>query len=135
MEARVREDAAGAEPQREVLPARGVVRPELATLPHTIGNAAMGRLLRSIAPAMVARDLREMNAPAEREIGPNQRPPGAAFFQIDGQVKMEVPLGGRAMLRPAAFKALHLGLGPQHFFRVLRAKFGFAEMPKNGPLA
>lgn len=53
------------------------------------------------------------------------------IFQIDGQVKMEVPLGGRAMLRPAPFKALHLGLGPQHFFRVLRAKFGFAEMPKS----
>jgi hypothetical protein len=89
VEARVREDAA-AEPQREPLPARAAARPDLATLPHAIGNAAMGRLLRSIAPAMVARDLREMNAPAVREIGPNERPPGAAFFQSYAQVSYDV---------------------------------------------
>ncbi len=71
-------------------PARAVTRPELAALPHAIGNAAMGRLLRSIAPAMVARDLREMNAPAEREIGPNERPPGAVFFQAYSQVSYDV---------------------------------------------
>jgi hypothetical protein len=69
---RVTEDAT-AEPVDA--PARAVARPDLATLPHAIGNAAMGRLLRSIAPAMVARDLREMNAPAEREIGPKDGRP------------------------------------------------------------
>ena len=87
MRDRVTEDAT-AEPVDA--PARAVTRPDLATLPHAIGNAAMGRLLRSIAPAMVARDLREMNAPAEREIGPNQRPPGAAFFQAYAPVSYDV---------------------------------------------
>ena len=56
-----------------------------------------------------------------------------AVFQIDGQVRMDVPVGGRVLLRPASFKARHLGLGPQHFFRVLRTKFGFAELPEGAP--
>lgn len=56
-----------------------------------------------------------------------------AILQVDGQVKLDVPVGGRALLRPAPFKARHLGLGPQHFFKVLRAKFGFAEMPRSAP--
>ena len=87
MRDRVTEDAT-AEPVDA--PARAVTRPDSPPLPHAIGNAAMGRLLRSIAPAMVARDLREMNAPAEREIGPNERPPGAAFFQSYAPVSYDV---------------------------------------------
>jgi NAD+ kinase len=49
-----------------------------------------------------------------------------AYCQIDGQVQMQVPVGGRVLLRPAPLRFRHLGLGPGHFFEVLRAKFGFA---------
>ncbi|HLQ37367.1 MAG TPA: NAD(+)/NADH kinase [Planctomycetota bacterium] len=53
-----------------------------------------------------------------------------AYFQIDGQVRMQVAVGARAVLRPAPFRFRHLGPGPQHFFEVLRAKFGFAHLPR-----
>ncbi|GAB4155351.1 MAG: NAD(+)/NADH kinase [Planctomycetota bacterium] len=54
-----------------------------------------------------------------------------AVLQIDGQVRMDVPVRGAALLRPASFRARHLGLGGERFFRVLRAKLGFAEMPRH----
>lgn len=54
-----------------------------------------------------------------------------AYVQIDGQVQMQVPVGGRAVLRPAPIRFRHLGLGPGHFFDVLRAKFGFAGILKS----
>ncbi|MFN9946179.1 MAG: NAD(+)/NADH kinase, partial [Planctomycetota bacterium] len=53
-----------------------------------------------------------------------------AYAQIDGQVQMQVPVGARVVLRPAAVRFRHLGLGPQHFFQVLRGKFGFAGLAK-----
>jgi len=53
-----------------------------------------------------------------------------AYCQIDGQVQMQVPVGGRVVLRPAPIRFRHLGLGPGHFFDVLRAKFGFAGILK-----
>lgn len=56
-----------------------------------------------------------------------------AYFQIDGQVQLQVPVGGRALLRPAAFHFRHLGQGPERFFQVLRAKFGFADLPRPRP--
>jgi hypothetical protein len=59
-------------------------------LQRAIGNAAMGRLLHSPAGRVLARDLREMNAQAEREIGPKERPPAKAFFQAYSQVSYDV---------------------------------------------
>jgi NAD+ kinase len=53
-----------------------------------------------------------------------------AYCQIDGQTQMQVPVGGRVMLRPAKIRFRHLGLGPMHFFQVLHGKFGFAGMAK-----
>ncbi len=49
-----------------------------------------------------------------------------AYAQIDGQIQVQVPVGGRIVLKPAATRFRHLGLGPSHFFQVLHAKFGFA---------
>jgi NAD+ kinase len=53
-----------------------------------------------------------------------------AYCQIDGQIQMQVPVGGRVLLRPAKTRFRHLGLGPDHFFQVLHAKFGFATIAK-----
>jgi len=49
-----------------------------------------------------------------------------AYCQIDGQIQMQVPVGSKVVLRPAASRFRHLGLGPGQFFDVLHAKFGFA---------
>jgi hypothetical protein len=43
---------------------------------------------------------------------------------------MQVPVGGRVILRPAAIRFRHLGLGAMHFFQVLHAKFGFATIAR-----
>jgi len=53
-----------------------------------------------------------------------------AYAQIDGQVQIQVPVGGRIVLKPADVRFRHLGLGPEHFFQVLHHKFGFAGMLK-----
>lgn len=53
-----------------------------------------------------------------------------AYCQIDGQIQMQVPVGGRVLLRPSKTRFRHLGLGPDHFFQVLHAKFGFATIAK-----
>jgi NAD+ kinase len=53
-----------------------------------------------------------------------------AYCQIDGQVQMQVPVGGRVVVQPAPMRFLHLGLGPTQFFRALHAKFGFTGLPK-----
>lgn len=53
-----------------------------------------------------------------------------AYLQLDGQVRMEVAEGARAVLRPTPFGFRHLGPGSGHFFRVLRAKFGFTGVPR-----
>lgn len=53
-----------------------------------------------------------------------------AYAQIDGQVQLQVPVGGRIVLKPAAVRFRHLGLGPSHFFQVLHGKFGFAGVTK-----
>ena len=55
-----------------------------------------------------------------------------AYCQVDGQIQIQVPVGGRARLRPAAVRFRHLSPGPAHFFEVLRAKFGFAGTPRPG---
>lgn len=52
-----------------------------------------------------------------------------AWFQVDGQVQMQVPVGGRAVLLPAPVRFRHLSLGPQQFFAALHAKLGFADLP------
>ena len=49
-----------------------------------------------------------------------------AYAQIDGQIQVQVPVGARIVLKPAAVRFRHLGLGPAQFFQVLHAKFGFA---------
>jgi hypothetical protein len=74
-------------------------------LTRAIGNEAMGRLLRSPSGRdalgraaragprrgrMLARQLVAMDAPAEREIGPHQRPPGKAFFESYSKVSYDV---------------------------------------------
>jgi hypothetical protein len=51
-------------------------------LQRAIGNAAMGRLL--------ARSMLDMDAPAEREIGPNDRPPSKWFFEAYSKVSYDV---------------------------------------------
>jgi hypothetical protein len=57
-------------------------------LQRAIGNAATGRLL--------ARDhVLELNAPAEREIGPNDRPPAPVFFAAYSKVSYDVWKKGR----------------------------------------
>jgi len=48
-----------------------------------------------------------------------------AYAQIDGQVQLQVPVGGRIVLKPASVRFRHLGLGPSHFFQVMHGKFGF----------
>jgi len=53
-----------------------------------------------------------------------------AYFQVDGQVQMQLPIGARAVLRPALFRFRHLCPGPEYFFQALRAKFGFADLPR-----
>ncbi|HEX5053836.1 MAG TPA: NAD(+)/NADH kinase [Planctomycetota bacterium] len=55
-----------------------------------------------------------------------------AHCLVDGQVQMQVPVGARVMLRPAAVRFRHLGLGTPQFFQVLHAKFGFAGMARPG---
>jgi len=55
-----------------------------------------------------------------------------AYCQIDGQVQVQVPIGSRALLRPAPMRFRHLSPGRTHFFEVLRAKFGFAGVPQQG---
>src|ERR1700754_2481219 len=76
---------------------------ELGTLQHAIGNEAMGRLLRSPSGRdalgraagrrrgrALAPQLGAMDAPAEREIGPRDRPPAKAFFNAYAKVSYDV---------------------------------------------
>lgn len=53
-----------------------------------------------------------------------------AYAQIDGQVQIQVPVGGRIVMKPASVRFRHLGLGPSQFFQVLHGKFGFAGVLK-----
>lgn len=53
-----------------------------------------------------------------------------AYCQVDGQVQVQVPVGARVTMRPAEFRFRHVGPGPKHFFQALRAKFGFADLPR-----
>lgn len=53
-----------------------------------------------------------------------------AYAQIDGQVQMQVPVGGRIVLKPANVRFRHLGLGASSFFQVLHGKFGFTGAVK-----
>jgi NAD+ kinase len=55
-----------------------------------------------------------------------------AYLQLDGQVRMQVAEGSRAVVHPAPQRFRHLWPGAGHFFRVLRAKFGFADLPRYG---
>ncbi|MFO1078755.1 MAG: NAD(+)/NADH kinase [Planctomycetota bacterium] len=52
-----------------------------------------------------------------------------AACQVDGQVQLQVPVGGRVVLRPARVAFRHLVPAAHHFFDVLHAKFGFADLP------
>ncbi|MCA8948945.1 MAG: NAD(+)/NADH kinase [Planctomycetes bacterium] len=54
-----------------------------------------------------------------------------ASCQIDGQVQQQIPLGGRALLRPVATRFRHLVPSSTHFFHVLHQKFGFADLPRS----
>lgn len=56
-----------------------------------------------------------------------------AYCQIDGQVQMQVPVGGRVRLFPAPMRFRQLGHGPGYFFDVLHAKFGFAGIAQPDP--
>jgi NAD+ kinase len=53
-------------------------------------------------------------------------------FQVDGQVVMEVRAGASAVMRPAGVRFRHLVPDRDHFFRVLRQKLGFADLPRPG---
>ncbi|MCA8973152.1 MAG: NAD(+)/NADH kinase [Planctomycetes bacterium] len=52
---------------------------------------------------------------------------------VDGQVALQIPVGGRAVLRPVAYSFRHLVPESTHFFEVLHAKFGFADLPRPQP--
>jgi NAD+ kinase len=52
------------------------------------------------------------------------------YLQLDGQVRLQIAEGGVAMVRPAPQRFRHLWPGTGHFFSVLRAKFGFADLPR-----
>jgi NAD+ kinase len=54
-----------------------------------------------------------------------------AYAQIDGQIQVQVPVGGRIVMKPAAMRFRHLGLGGSQFFQVLHHKFGFAGALKS----
>ena len=54
----------------------------------------------------------------------------ACPFLLDGQVTMQVPVGGRAVLSPAPFRFRHITQGPGSFFEVFREKFGWADLPR-----
>lgn len=54
----------------------------------------------------------------------------SCFLQIDGQVTVELAAGSRARLQPAEVRFRHLVPDADHFYRVLRAKLGFAELPR-----
>lgn len=58
---------------------------------------------------------------------------GFSFLQLDGQVRKQMADGWRVRLQQAPFCFRHLGAGPGHFFRVLRAKFGFAGVLPHPP--
>lgn len=53
-----------------------------------------------------------------------------AYCQIDGQVVAQVGVGGVVSVQPAAVRFRHLVPEPNHFFRVLHGKFGFADLPR-----
>lgn len=57
------------------------------------------------------------------------------YCQIDGQVQLQVPQGGRVQVARSNVRFRQLGLGPGSFYGVLRSKFGFAGMaaPKPNP--
>ena len=52
------------------------------------------------------------------------------YLQFDGQVRLQIAEGGRVEVRPAPQRFRHLWPGTGHFFKVLRAKFGFADLPR-----
>jgi NAD+ kinase len=54
-----------------------------------------------------------------------------AYCQVDGQVQAQVPVGGTVTVRPAPMRFRHLAPSPDHFFAVLRSKFGFADLPRH----
>lgn len=54
----------------------------------------------------------------------------ACPFLIDGQVTMQVPMGGRAVLAPAPVRFRHVTRGPGRFFEVFREKFGWSDLPR-----
>ncbi len=61
---------------------------------------------------------------------------GFAYLQLDGQIRKQVADGWRVRIQPANERFRHLGAGPGHFFRVLRAKFGFAGvLPPTGQVS
>ncbi len=54
------------------------------------------------------------------------------YCQIDGQVQMQVPVGGVVRLSLAPMRFRQLGHGPGYFFEVLHQKFGFAGIAASG---
>ena len=51
-------------------------------------------------------------------------------FLLDGQVTMQVAVGGRAVLSPAKVRFRHITRGPGSFFEVFREKFGWSDLPR-----
>ncbi len=56
--------------------------------------------------------------------------PSTCHLVVDGQVQLEVPAGGQAILCPADISFRHLSFGNEGFFKVLRHKFGWADVPR-----
>lgn len=58
---------------------------------------------------------------------------GPCVLTVDGQVPIEVRAGDRVHITPTDVRFRQLTHGPGSFFRTLREKFGWADMPRRAP--
>ncbi|MDA0373284.1 MAG: NAD(+)/NADH kinase [Planctomycetota bacterium] len=58
---------------------------------------------------------------------------GPCVLTVDGQIPIEVRAGDRVHITPTDVRFRQLTHGPGSFFRTLREKFGWADMPRRAP--
>lgn len=58
---------------------------------------------------------------------------GPCVLTVDGQVPIDVGAGDRVHITPTDVRFRQLTHGPGSFFRTLREKFGWADMPRRSP--
>jgi NAD+ kinase len=59
---------------------------------------------------------------------------GPCVLTVDGQIPIDVRAGDRVHISPTDVRFRQLTHGPGSFFRTLREKFGWADMPRRAPL-